>query len=187
MKSSELFFTENAIAFVSVFVASLLMKHLSGFEPEIGSYLYLPIGAKILVFLLFGRVVLPGVIASCLFCGIFLFNQWGGHLYWGAIGAVVGAMMPLLAMKIIEWLRIVDFSDLSKIDFRHVLFLIFFASILHALSRFALYAKGEIFTTSPVDFITHYIVGDMIGSIVVIWTTLKILPALINWFAPKSA
>lgn len=181
MKNQGLYFRYNLIAFFSVFVASLSMKYLSGFETEIAPYLYLPIGAKILIFLVFGKVVLPGVIASCLFCGYVLFGVWGGHMLWGAIGAIIGAMMPLLAMKVMEWLKIVDFSDLRKIDFRHVLFLIFFASILHALSRFALYAKGEIFSSNPVDFIAHYLVGDMIGGIVVVWTMLKVLPGLISF------
>ena len=106
-------------------------------------------------------------------------------MLWGAIGAIIGAMMPLLAMKVMGWLKIVDFSDLRKIDFRHVLFLIFFASILHALSRFALYAKGEIFSSNPVDFIAHYLVGDMIGGIVVVWTLLKILPGLISFITVR--
>ena len=43
----------NLIAFMAVFLASILMINLSGYDVEVGSYLYLPIGAKILVFLLF--------------------------------------------------------------------------------------------------------------------------------------
>lgn len=168
--------TNNLIAFSAIFIASIAMKYLSGFDAEIGSYLYLPIGAKILIFLLFGRSVLPGVMASCIFCGVVLFNSWGGNFAWGAIGAMMGAVAPLLSMWFIQKLDVVNFSNLKNVDFRHILFLIFITAIIHALSRFVIYAKSEVFSINPVDFLSHYLVGDIIGGIVVIWIVLKILP-----------
>lgn len=182
MERTRAFLFNNLIAFLAIFLASIAMKYLSGFDAEIGSYLYLPIGAKILVFLLFGRHVLPGVIASCVFCGVVLFNSWGGNFAWGAIGAIMGAIAPLISIWFIHKLKIVDFSELKNIDFRHVLFLIFFTAIIHALSRFVIYAKSEVFTISPADFLSHYLVGDMLGGIVVIWIVLKILP----YFATRA-
>ena len=91
MELAKSFAMNNLIAFLAIFLASLAMKYLSGFDAEVGSYLYLPIGAKILIFLLFGRQVLPGVIASCIFCGVVLFDVWGGNFVFGAIGAIMGA------------------------------------------------------------------------------------------------
>jgi len=84
MDSYKLLFTNNLIAFLAIFLASVAMKYLSGFDAEIGSYLYLPIGAKILVFLLFGRQVLPGVMASCIFCGVILLAR-GAVILFGAL------------------------------------------------------------------------------------------------------
>ncbi|TEU28543.1 MAG: hypothetical protein E3I13_00090 [Gammaproteobacteria bacterium] len=176
----------NLIAFLAVFIASVSMKYLSGFDAEIGSYLYLPIGAKILVFLLFGRQVFPGVIASCIFCGVVLFSSWGGNFVWGAIGAIMGAIAPIISMWFIQKLELVDFSELKNIDFRHILFLIFFTAIIHALSRFVIYAKSEVFSISPLDFLSHYLVGDMLGGIVVIWTVLKVLPYFVTRSLAKS-
>ena len=180
MEQVKSFTMNNVIAFLAIFLASIAMKSLSDFDVEIGSYLYLPIGAKILVFLLFGRHVLPGVMASCIFCGVVLFDAWGGNLAWGAIGAIIGAIAPLASMWFIQKLRIVNFSNLARVDFRHILFLIFFTSIIHALSKFVIYAKSEVFSINPIDFLSHYLVGDMIGGIVVIWTVLKILPYFIS-------
>ena len=171
---------ENSIAFMMVYVAALMMVYQSDFDVQIGSYLYLPIGAKILAFLLFGRSVLPGVIASCIFCGVFLFNAWGGHFIYGVIGASVGAVAPLISMWIIEKFKIASYSSLSGINFRHVLFLVLFTSVIHSLSRFVLYAKSGVFDINPVDFLQHYIVGDIIGGIVVIWMVLKIVPSIIS-------
>ncbi len=170
----------NLIAFMAVFLASILMINLSGYDVEIGTYLYLPIGAKILVFLLFGRHVLPGVMVSCIFCGVVLFNSWGGNFEWGAFGAIMGAIAPLASMWIIEKLTLINYSGLENINFRHILFLIFFTAIFHSLTRFAIYAKSEVFSINPVDFLGHYLVGDMIGGIVVIWTILKILPFIVS-------
>jgi hypothetical protein len=171
---------ENGIAFMMVYVSALMMTYQSNFDVTIGSYLYLPIGAKILAFLLFGRSVLPGVIAACIFCGVFIFNAWGGHFVFGAIGAIAGAVAPLISMWIIEKFKISNFSNLGGINFRHILFLILFTSIIHSLSRFVLYAKSGVFDISPVDFLTHYIVGDVVGGLVVIWMVLKLVPFLID-------
>jgi len=180
MDSYKLLFTNNLVAFLAIFLASVAMKYLSGFDAEVGSYLYLPIGAKILIFLIFGRQVLPGVMASCIFCGVVLFDAWGGNFVFGAIGAIMGAIAPLASIWLVQKLGMVNFTNLVNIDFRHILFLIFFTAIIHALSRFVIYAKSEVFSISPIDFLSHYLVGDMIGGIVVIWTVLKILPYFIS-------
>ena len=181
------FFINNLVAFSAVFIASIAMKYLSGFDAEVGSYLYLPIGAKILVFLLFGRQVLPGVMASCIFCGVVLFDAWGGNFVFGTIGAIMGAIAPLVTIWFIQKLKMVNFSNLANIDFRHIIFLIFFTAIIHALSRFVIYAKSEVFIISPIDFLSHYLVGDMIGGIVVIWTVLKIIPYIASVSDPDRA
>ena len=175
----------NLIAFLAIFLASVAMKYLSNFDVEVGTYLYLPIGAKILVFLLFGRQVLTGVMASCVFCGVVLFSSWGGNFAWGAVGALMGALAPLISMWFIQKLKMVDFSELKNINFRHVLFLIFVTAIIHALSRFVIYAKSEVFSINPIDFLSHYLVGDMIGGIVVIWTVLKLLPFFVSTPTPS--
>jgi hypothetical protein len=49
-----------------------------------------------------------------------------------------------------------------------------------------IYAKSDVFIISPIDFLSHYLVGDMIGGIVVIWTVLKILPYLISVSEPSK-
>lgn len=182
MQQAKSFAINNLIAFLAIFLSSLIMISVSGFNVEIGSYLYLPIGAKILVFLLFGRQVLPGVMVSCIFCGVVLFNSWGGNFAWGAVGAIMGAIAPLASMWLMQKLKMINFSNLKKVDFRHILFLIFFTAIIHALSRFVIYAKSEVFSINPIDFLSHYLVGDMLGGIVVIWVVLKLLPL----FASKA-
>jgi hypothetical protein len=170
----------NLIAFMAVVLAAILMINLSNFSVEVGSYLYLPIGAKILVFLIFGRYVLPGVILACLFCGFVLFASWGGQLVWGGIGAIMGAITPLVSMWLIEYFKLADYSNLERINFRHILFLIIFTAVLHALGRFLIYAKSSVFTINPVDFLGHYLIGDILGGIVVIWTVLKIIPLVLT-------
>ena len=102
MDSYKLLFTNNLVAFLAIFLASVAMKYLSGFDAEVGSYLYLPIGAKILIFLIFGRQVLPGVMASCIFCGVVLFDAWGGNFVFGAIGAIMGAIAPLASIWLVQ-------------------------------------------------------------------------------------
>lgn len=180
MGKQENFIAVNLIAFIAVFLASVLMINLSNFDVEVGSYLYLPIGAKILVFLLFGRRVLSGVIISCIFCGVVLFSSWGGNFVWGSIGAIMGALSPLVSIWILEYFKLANYSELKDIDFKHILFLIFFVAVLHSLSRFIIYAKSSVFTINPVDFLGHYLIGDIVGGIVVIWTVLKVMPFFVS-------
>jgi ABC-type multidrug transport system fused ATPase/permease subunit len=109
-----------------------------------------------------------------------LFDSWGGNIVFGAIGAVAGAIIPLISIWILENLKLANYSEFKNVNFRHILFLIFFTAILHSLSRFFIYAKSAVFTINPVDFLSHYIVGDIIGGIVVIWTILKVLPYVVS-------
>ena len=185
MQQAKSFAVNNLFAFMAVYLASILMINLSGYDVEVGTYLYLPIGAKILVFLLFGRHVLPGVMASCILCGVVLFDSWGGNFAWGAFGAIMGAITPLASILMIEKFKLANYSNLRNINFRHILFLIFFTAILHSLTRFVIYAKSEVFSINPVDFLAHYMVGDVIGGIVAIWTVLKILPHLVSSLSIK--
>lgn len=171
---------ENAIAFVSVFSMAYIMIWFGSFELEVGSYMYLPLGAKILMYLIFGYRVFPGVIAACFAGGIFLMGSWGGNLYIGMLSACAGAVAPILAMCLMNLTHVSNFSKLSKIDFRHVLFLVVFTSVISALLKFFVYTQDVTLNINAVTFITHYIRGDVIGGLVVIYLVLGFIVPIIE-------
>jgi integral membrane sensor domain MASE1 len=179
---------ENAIAFVSVFSMAYIMIWFGSFELEVGSYMYLPLGAKILMYLIFGYRVFPGVIAACLAGGIVLMGSWGGNLFIGMLSACAGAVAPILAMGFMNLTHVSDFSNLSKIDFRHVLFLVVFTSVISALLKFFVYMQDVTLNINAVTFITHYIRGDVIGGLVVIYLALGfIVPIIERSYTKKTA
>ena len=179
---------ENAIAFVSVFSMAYIMIWFGSFELEVSSYMYLPLGAKILMYLIFGYRVFPGIIAACVVSGIVLMNSWGDNLLIGALSSCAGAVAPILAMGFMNLTHVSDFSNLNKIDFRHVLFLVIFTSVISALLKFFVYMQDVTLNINAVTFITHYIRGDVIGGLVVIYLVLGfVAPIIERSYTKKTA
>ncbi len=182
------YLTENLIAFLSVFFAAYIMVLFGEFEIAVGTYFYLPLGAKILMYLLFGFRVLPGVLLACIGTGVVLFNSWNDHLLLGSMAACAGALAPIIAMWVMRITQMCNFSNLKNIDFRHVIFLIAFTSVISALLKFFIYMQSITMNINAVDFITHYITGDVLGSLLVIYLVLKLLiPLITRLLRPSSA
>lgn len=171
---------ENTVAFAMVFLSAYIMIWFGTFEAGVGYYLYLPLGAKILMYLLFGYRVFPGVIAACFVSGVVLMNSWSGNLFIGMMSACAGAVAPIVAMCIMKQTRVSNFSNLGKIDFRHVLFLILFTSVIKTLLKFFVNMQDITLNINVVTFITHYIAGDVIGALVVIYIALHIITPILG-------
>ncbi len=179
---------ENIIAFLSVFLAAYVMVLFGEFEVGVGTYFYLPLGVKILMYLLFGFRVLPGILAACVVSGVVLFNSWNDHLLIGTMAACAGAIAPIIAMQTMKITQVCDFSNLRNIDFRHVLFLIMFTSVISALLKFFVYMQSITMNINAVDFIAHYITGDVLGSLLVIYLVMKLIAPVLQFvFQEKTA
>ncbi|ALE52383.1 hypothetical protein SP60_03610 [Candidatus Thioglobus autotrophicus] len=185
------YFIENLIAFMSVFSMAYVMTWAGTFENSgeivLSHYLYLPLGAKILMYLLFGYRVFPGVIAACFVGGVVLMNSWNGHFFIGMLSACAGAIAPIVAMCIMKQTRVSNFSNLGQVDFRHVLFLIAFTSVISALLKFFAYTQDLTLNINAVTFITHYITGDALGGLVVIYLTLHVIVPILKGFFPQKS
>lgn len=171
---------ENAIAFCSVFVAAYVMTLFGQYEIEIGHYIYLPLGAKIIMYLLYGFSVLPGILISCVVSGIILFNSWNDHLIIGTLGACAGAFAPIITMVFMRLFNVCVFSKLKGIDFKNILLLILFSSIVSAILKFFVYMQSITINLDAIDFITHYITGDLFGGLVVVYFVLKVLTPILE-------
>ena len=179
---------ENIVAFLSVFLAAYIMVLFGEYTVELSALFYLPLGAKILMYLLFGFRVLPGIFLACITSGVVLFNSWNDHLLIGAMAACAGALAPIIAMYTMRVTQVCDFSNLRKIDFRHILFLIIFTSVISALLKFFVYMQSITINIDAVAFVQHYIIGDILGSLLVIYLVIKlIVPLLQALFQEKTA
>ena len=177
---------ENIVAFSSVFLAAYIMVFFGRFEVEVGTYFYLPLGAKILMYLLFGFRVFPGVLAACVASGVVLFNSWNDHLLLGTMAACAGALAPVITMQIMKAAKVCNFSNLRNIDFKHILFLIALTSIVSALLKYFVYTQSITMNIDAVDFIVHYITGDVLGSLLVIYLVIKLIVPLLQVFFQRK-
>jgi hypothetical protein len=162
-----------------VYLTSALMSWMYGVDITIGNYLWLPMGAKVLAFLLFGVWALPGVLIGSLMSGMFLYDFWSGNTFYGPLGTLVGVFAPMAAIMIMKHFHLSSFFDDAKINFRHVLFLIILSSVINTLAKLFLYIdKVENIDGKSVDalnFIQSYLTGDILGGIVFVFIVLKIL------------
>lgn len=155
------------------------MSFMYGIDITIGNYLWLPMGAKILAFLLFGLWAFPGVLLGSLMSGIFLYDAWNGNTFYGPLGTMAGVIAPMLAIMTMRYFRLSEFFDKDKIVFGHVIFLIILSSLINTLTKFFLYAdKVKNIDGKEVDaiqFIQSYLTGDILGGVVFIVVVLKLL------------
>ncbi len=181
------YFIENLIAFLSVFFAAYLMTTFGSYTLELSALFYLPLGAKILVYLLFGFRVLPGVLAACVASGVILFASWNDNLLLGTLSACAGAFAPIIVMGSMKLAKICDFNNLKDINFKYILFMVMAVSVLSSVLKFFVFSKGINLNLEVFDFITHYIAGDVLGALLVVYLTLKLLVPLIQWLVPQQA
>lgn len=171
------FVKHNLIAFALVLSASWLIDSLGSFGLAKGSPLFLPMGAEILAYLIFGYRVLPGVMTANFGVGCILWHDWFGSLVFGFLGhTVFGSIAPILAIQLMRSLHLSDFFQGDKINFRHILFLILLTALINTLGKFFIYMNHIDETIDPVMFLLSYLGGDILGALVFIVLALKLMP-----------
>ncbi|MDG2395913.1 hypothetical protein [Candidatus Thioglobus sp.] len=167
-----------------VFLTSALMSFLYGNDISIGNYLWLPMGTKILAYLLFGAWAFIGVLIGSLMSGIFLYDFWHGNEVYGPLGTLVGVLAPLVAIAIMRYFHLSTFITVGKINFRHVIFLVILSSLINTLGKLFLYMNKVKVDGKDVDalaFMQSYLTGDILGGIVFVFIVLKlVLPLFKN-------
>ena len=181
----------NFVIITVVYLTSALSSWIYGVDITIGNYLWLPMGAKVLAFLLFGIWALPGVLIGSLMSGMFLYDFWSGNTFYGPLGTLVGVFAPLLAIMIMKHFHLSSFFDDAKINFRHVLFLIILSSVINTLVKLFVYIDevknidGK--SVDALQFIQTYLPGDILGGIVFVFIVLKILLPVVIKFGLNKA
>ena len=181
----------NFVIIAVVYLTSALMSWMGGVDITIGNYLWLPMGAKVLAFLLFGIWALPGVLIGSLMSGMFLYDFWSGNTFYGPLGTLVGVFAPLLAIMVMKYFHLSSFFDDVKINFRHVLFLIILSSVINTLAKLFLYMdKVKSISGQGVDALHHiqrFLPGDILGGIVFVFIVLKVLLPVVIKFGLNKA
>lgn len=157
----------NLYALTLVFVSRYLAIPMDHFNSDIGNYLWLPMGAVILSYLLFGSRVFLGAFLGYLLAEVVV---EGGTAYIGqteVISRLVNALLPLLTIMVFKTLNLGDFIAQGKLNYRLLLPLVLVASFATTLTKTVLLYAPAQFSAGKVYF-QSYLIGDVIGGVVFI-------------------
>ena len=178
-------FKTTLITAAVVFLTSDLMSHFDAGDITVGNYLWLPMGAKILAFLLFGYWAFPGVLLGSLMSGVFLYDSWNGNTFYGPLGTLAGVMAPMLAVAIMRLFHLSNFFKDGKLVYGHIVFLVILSSLINTIAKLFLYidkVKGvDGKEVDAIQFIQSYLTGDILGGLVFVFVVIKIfLPIILK-------
>ncbi len=188
MKSEALEFQPQIITFFIV-VFCYLINGPS--YPFIGNLIWLPIGAMSLCFLLFGfRVVVAAVLAA-------QFSEFWFHsqLFFDQVvlfQSISGAIGPALAIATMRFFKLSNFFDGEMLVFHHLIFLAILTALLNTLISFFvssyIVSNGQdLEIINATDFLRNYLMGDILGCLIVLFFAALVVVPLIKYFFPKIA
>ena len=160
----------NIVTLVLVLISSLVVEGLTHIDFTNGNLLYLPMGAAIFSYLLFGFGVLPSVAIANTLIGYFIWDNWLGVGLVGFSGhVIVGSLAPIAAILMMRYFKLSEFFDGKNLNFRHVIFLVILTALINTLLKFFIFMSVMPDFHDPAKFILTYLVGDILGGLVFIY------------------
>ena len=159
--------------------------------PFEGNLIWLPLGAMSLCFLLFGfRVVFAAILASQF--SEFWFHSQPFFDQVTLIRTISGAIGPALAIASMRFFKLSNFFDGDKLVFHHLIFLAILTALFNTLTAFFvssyIVSNGQANETiNATDFLRNYLMGDILGCLIVLFFAALVVVPLIKYFFPKIA
>ena len=157
--------------------------------PYIGNLIWLPLGAMSLCFLLFGFEVIFAVlfatqIAEFLFHGEPFFNQIT------LLQNVSGVIGPILAIASMRFFKLSNFFEGDKLIFHHLVFLAILTALFNTLiaffvTSFIVSNDQNIDAINATQFLKNFLIGDILGCLIVLFFAALIVVPVIKYFFPK--
>ena len=188
MKSEALEFQPQIITLLIVVLCYFINGPAYPFE---GNLIWLPLGGMSLCFLLFGfRVVFAAILASQL--SEFWFHSQPFFDQVTLIRTISGAMGPALAIASMRFFKLSNFFDGDKLVFHHLLFLAILTALFNTLTAFFvssyIVSNGQANETiNATDFLRNYLMGDILGCLIVLFFAALVVVPFIKYFFPKIA
>ena len=169
------FMSHTLIALMMVALSRVLISGLDSTDFAIGNYLWLPIGAAIFSYLLFGFKVFPGVLLGYLIAEVIVEGSIADISQREVLSRTMSSLAPIFAIGIMRVFNLSNFFDDNKVNIGHIVFLVLLSAVISTLLKtFFVYQSAEKFLADPVGHIGSYLVGDMIGGIVFIYIGIKV-------------
>jgi hypothetical protein len=186
MKSEALEFQPQIITLLIVVLCYFINGPAYPFE---GNLIWLPLGGMSLCFLLFGfRVVFVAILASQL--SEFWFHSQPFFDQVTLIRTISGAMGPALAIASMRFFKLSNFFDGDKLVFHHLIFLAILTALFNTLTAFFvssyIVSNGQANETiNATDFLRNYLMGDILGCLMVLFFAALVVVPFIKYFFPK--
>ena len=157
--------------------------------PFIGNLIWLPLGAMSLCFLLFGfeviiAVLLATQLAEFWFHGEPFFDQM---MLLRNVSGIIG---PILAIASMRFFKLSNFFDGDKIIFQHLVFLAILTALFNTLisffvTSFIVSNDQSIGAINATQFLKNFLIGDILGCLIVLFFAALIVVPVIKYFFPK--
>ncbi len=85
----------NLIVFAMVFIARMIIVPFDATDLSIGNYLWLPLGAAVMSYLLYGYKVFPGVFIAYILATVILKGSWDAISIYSYMGRLISSLAPL--------------------------------------------------------------------------------------------
>jgi len=135
-----------------------------GLNIDIGSYLYLPLGAYAFSWVVFGKFGLPGQLLISILMSLY----WELESSIFVQFALINVLGPVVAIAIFRILEVYKFKDFKSETSIAILFLCIVLALLNTLSKFLVYFMSDDQIANAYEFLATYLPGDIIGSFVFI-------------------
>jgi len=177
---------------ISTFLIIVFCYFINGpAYPFEGNLIWLPLGAMSLCFLLFGfRVVLVAIVAS--HCSEFWFHSRPFFDQITLISTVAGTIGPVIAIASMRFFKLSNFFDGEKLVFHHLIFLAILTALFNTLISFFvssyIVSNGHSSETiNATDFLRNFLIGDILGCLIVIFFAALVVVPFIKYFFPRIA
>ena len=188
MKSDAIEFQPQIITLLIVVLCYFINGPAYPFE---GNLIWLPLGGMSLCFLLFGfRVVFAAILASQF--SEFWFHSQPFFDQVTLIRTISGVIGPALAIASMRFFKLSNFFDGDKLVFHHLIFLAILTALFNTLTAFFvssyIVSNGQANETiNATDFLRNYLMGDILGCLIVLFFAALVVVPFIKYFFPKIA
>ena len=167
------------------FVAIVFITFINGQTyPLVGNFIWLPLGAVSLCYLLFGFRIFIAVFMAITFSSV-----WFHDASFDGIKIVhfVGTLAPLLAIASMKFFKLSNFFEGRKLVFQHLLFLAILTALFNTLMKFFVFSYIDNISINAVKFIQGYLLGDILGCLTILFFAALVIVPGIRKFAPNYA
>jgi len=159
-----IFFAYFAFLSLISWQESIELLEKGGLNIDIGSYLYLPLGAYAFCWVVYGKQGLSGQLLISILM----------TLYWEIESSIfiqyilINVFGPVVAVSIFRVLEVYQFKDFKSETILATLFLCIVLALFNSLSKFLVYFMSDDQIANAYEFLATYLPGDVVGSFVFI-------------------